>query len=271
MKTIVITGSTRGIGFNLADAFLAQGCRVVISGRTQATVDQAVAQLAARHPQSTASEASGAVVCGWSCDVSQYGQVQALWDLSVERFGRVDIWVNNAGISNMQDKLWKVEPESLREVILTNLLGLEYGSRVAMLGMLAQGGGAIYNLGGLGSTNGRKVDGLTPYATTKAGIRYFTEALALEAKDTPVIIGLLRPGMVITDMLTKQYQGDAAAWARFKRILNILADRPETVTPWMAQKILENTRSGATLSYSGTLKTMWRFISAPFSKRKIID
>ncbi len=86
-------------------------------------------------------------------------------------------------------------------LIRTNLLGTIHGSRAAMRGMLAQGGGAIYNLEGWGS-DGKRRGGLAVYGTSKCAIRYFTLALADEAAGTPVLVGTLSPGMMVTGFLT---------------------------------------------------------------------
>jgi NAD(P)-dependent dehydrogenase (short-subunit alcohol dehydrogenase family) len=77
MKSITITGSTRGIGFGLADAFLSQGCAVTISGRTRASVEEAVKELGAKH--------TGERLLGHPCDVTDLGQVKTLWDVAKER------------------------------------------------------------------------------------------------------------------------------------------------------------------------------------------
>ena len=94
MKIIVITGSTRGIGFGLADSFLSLGCAVCINGRTQTGVDLALDELKVKH--------TGDRVLGIPCDISQYDQVKSLWDRAKENFGKIDIWINNAGVSNTQ-------------------------------------------------------------------------------------------------------------------------------------------------------------------------
>ena len=91
MKTVVVTGSTRGIGLGLAENFLRRGCNVVVSGRNPETVEDIAAQLGA------AFEAQR--VAGRACDITDGAALQGLWDLARERFGRVDIWINNAGIS----------------------------------------------------------------------------------------------------------------------------------------------------------------------------
>jgi short-subunit dehydrogenase len=137
-----------------------------------------------------------------------------------------------------------------------------------MRGMLAQGFGALYNMEGMGS-DGRKHAGLTFYGTSKYAIHYFTESLALETKNTPVIVGALRPGMVITDMITDRYEHRPDEWERAKKIFNIIADRIENVTPWLAKAILANQKNGAILSYSSPWKLLWRFVSQPFVKRDL--
>lgn len=262
VKIIVITGSTRGIGYGLADSFLALGCAVVVSGRKDETVEKAVGELSARYEADR--------VFGQPCDVTDYGQVEALWDTARTRFGRIDIWINNAGIGHPQVNFWELPAERIGAVLRTNLLGAMYGSKVALQGMLNQGFGAIYNLEGLGSS-GPRVQGTSVYATSKAGLRSFDETLAQETRGTPVIVGALRPGMVITDLVTKPYEGRPDEWERAKRIFNIIADRVETVTPWLARRVLDNTKNGARISWSSTWKVMARFATAPFRKRDLFE
>jgi NAD(P)-dependent dehydrogenase (short-subunit alcohol dehydrogenase family) len=263
MKIVVVTGSTRGIGFGLADAFLSHGCGVVVSGRTQIAVDAAVAKLSARHEAQR--------LLGQACDVTDYPQVQALWDAGKARFGQVDIWINNAGIAHHVSDFNKLPPEQLKAIVETNLLGAMHGSRVALNGMKEQGFGSLYNMEGLGSSGGRQVKGLSIYGTTKAALRYFDDALMMETSGTPIIVGALQPGMTITDMLTKQYEDQPQEWEKFKIILNILSDRVETVAPWLAQKVLANTRSGVRIAWSSGGKMTWRFLTAPFVKRKVVE
>jgi NAD(P)-dependent dehydrogenase (short-subunit alcohol dehydrogenase family) len=262
MTAIVITGSTRGIGFGLSDAFLERGCRLTISGRTQEAIDRAVAALSARHGTDR--------LHGYPCDVTDFEQVQALWDAAREHWGRVDMWINNAGIAHAQAPLWKQPAEEIAAVVETNLIGAMYGAKVAMKGMLAQGSGSIYNMEGLGS-GGRRVEGLTAYGSTKAALTYLTDAMVQEAKGTPVIAGAIRPGMVATDMLTQQYKEHPERWEEAKRIFNILADRVETVAPWIADRVLANTKNGARIQWLSRGKVMGRFLTAPFAKRDVFD
>jgi NAD(P)-dependent dehydrogenase (short-subunit alcohol dehydrogenase family) len=262
VKTIVITGSTRGIGYGLADEFLKLGCQVAVSGREQANVDQAVAKLAARHGMER--------TWGVPCDVTQADQVQALWDGAQQRFGRVDVWINNAGSSTTLRPLWEQDPEAMRSVVETNLVGALNGARVALRGMLAQGSGSLYNLEGFGS-DGRIMTGMTPYGLTKYAMAYLTDALVKETKGTAIVVGALRPGMVITRLITDQYEDKPEEWERAKGIFNILADRVETVTPYLARRILSNNRTGVRIRWLSGAKSMLRFLSAPFHKRHVVD
>lgn len=261
-KNIVITGSTRGIGYGLADAFLQLGCAVTVSGRGRESTEAAVGQLAAKHDLGH--------VFGLACDVTLPAQATALWEESAARFGGVDIWVNNAGYSGEMGMVWERPAEEIQSVIATNLLGVIFGSQAALRGMQAQGHGAVYNVEGMGS-DGRKHAGLTFYGTTKYAVHYFTESLAMEAKDTPIIVGGLRPGMVATDLLRGRFKDRPEEWERTKKIFNILAERVEDVTPWLARAMLSNRRNGNILSYSSPWKMIWKFISSPIVKRQVFD
>ena len=260
MQIVVITGSTRGIGHGLADAFLDLGCSVVISGRTNEGVARAVEGLAAKY--------ESARVWGHPCDVTDYEQVQALWDAAQQHFGRVDIWINNAGLGHAQCGFCEHPEEEMRAIVETNLLGSMYGASVAMRGMLAQGFGSLYNMEGLGS-DGSRVQGLALYATTKYAIRYLTQSLVRESRGTPVLVGALSPGMVTTEFLTGQYADRPEDWERARRIFNILADKVETVTPWLARKVVSNTRTGVRFNWLTRGKVMARFLMAPFRKRDL--
>ena len=260
MKTVVITGSTQGIGYGLAEAFLAQGCRVVVSGRTAEKVDKAVNSLAEKYALD--------LIAGVPCDVTDYAQVANLWTSTEDRFGRIDIWINNAGQGNAPMDFWDLDPDLIRSVTSTNITGAMYGAKVALQGMLKQGHGALYNMEGKGS-DGSRTPGLTLYGTTKYALHYLTKSLADEVKDTAVLVGTLRPGMVVTALLTDPFVGRPQEWERVKKIFNILADRVETVAPWMVAQILNNKRNGAKIIWMTKGKVLWRFMTAGLSKRDV--
>jgi len=262
MKTIVITGSTRGIGYGLTDAFLERGCQVVVSGSKQTGVDQAVTLLAKKHNLER--------ILGHPCDVSDYSQVKTLWEASVKRFGQVDIWVNNAGQGQAMQDFWTLSYEQITQVVQVNMVGTMYGSKVAIEGMLKQGFGAVFIMEGAGST-GRIHTGMILYGSTKRGLNYLIKGLAEETAGTPVIVGGLSPGMVVTDLYQQQREQNPEEWERTKRILNIMADRVETVSPWLVDRMLENKNNGADIRWATRGKIMWRFLTAPFTKRDLFN
>ena len=260
MSIVIITGSTRGIGLGMANCFLKRGHKVVISGRDEETVKSIMSNLTADY-DSTA-------IHGIPCDMRRIEQIQGLWDATVAHFGQVDIWINNAGMAHNQEPIYEQAATLQEQVIATNILGVIYGSSIAMRGMLEQGFGAIYNMSGLGS-DGRYVKGLALYGSTKRAVDYLTRAMIKEMKGTPVMVGSLSPGMVITDLITGQYVGNPEEWAKVKGIFNILAERVEIVTPWLVNKILANKKHGASIKYLTSAKVAWRFLTAPISKRNI--
>ena len=260
MKSIVITGSTRGIGYGMAESFLARNCEVMVSGRTLDSVEAVLAQLRSSYPKDR--------VAGHPCDVKDPDQIKTLWDEAASRFGKIDVWINNAGISGPQKNIWGLSSAQVKDVVDTNISGVIYGSQIAVKGMLDQGHGSIYNMEGMGS-DGRMHGGLILYGMTKYALSYFSKGLVEETEGTPLVVGTIRPGMVATSFLTDQFKDRPEEFEKAKRIFNIIANRVEDVTPWIVDKILENDKTGKCISYMSRGKFIMRFLTAPFSKRDI--
>lgn len=260
MKTVVITGSTKGIGYAMAGEFLKSGCQVVVSGRRQEPLDRAVADLSASHGADR--------VAGFLCDVTVPSQIESLWQQSVARFSRIDIWINNAGTGHPQQPIWELDDATVRSVVESNLVGTINCCRVAVPGMLQQGGGQIYNLEGFGS-NGRVRAGIGVYGATKSAITFLSKTLVAELKDTPVQVGTIQPGMVITDLVLDQYKDNPEQLEKVKPIFNIIANPLDEVAPALVEKVLANDKSGASLEYMSTARLMMRFATARFSKRDL--
>jgi short-subunit dehydrogenase len=259
-KTIVITGSTKGIGYGLAEEFLKRGQNVVVSGRNQERLDKAVATLSADHNNVTSC----------FCDVTILKDNEKLFTFAKEKFGHVDIWINNAGVAHAMTNVWELPLDVIQDSVNANVYGSIYGSRVAIQGMLEQeDGGWIYNLEGFGS-GGRTMAGLSVYGMTKAAAAFFGKSLAKEVKDTPVNVATIQPGMVITDMVTGQYKTPEEL-NKVKPIFNIIANRLNDVVPWIAEKILTNQKNGAVLEFQPRWKLLLRFATAPFIKRNVFD
>jgi len=255
-KSVVVTGSTRGIGFGLAREFLRAGCSVTVIGRTPAAVEKAMAELG-----------GGDRLTGVAGDVSRRTDVQVMWDHAVATFGKVDIWINNAGIDLTPMPFWETSEEDLRKIIDVNLIGCMNGDAVAITGMLAQGFGYVWNMEGFGSS-GMTSPGKAPYGSTKYALTYLTKSLIKELKDKPVGIGYLSPGIVVTDLLINDLSPEQLK--KLARTYNILGDTVETVTPMLAQGVLETDKSGKRVAWLTPAKAGMRFATARFKKRDVL-
>ena len=165
-KIAVITGSTRGFGHAIAVELLKAGGKVVVSGRTQPAVDKAVETLRKL-----------GVVEGISCDVSIPEQVYALARFAVEKFGELDIWVNNAGYTTAAGGVIDFPPEEALATLKTNCLGTLNGTQAALAVMLPRRQGTLVNIYGRGSDL-RPASPSGLYGATKAWITSFTRTLA---------------------------------------------------------------------------------------------
>lgn len=260
MAVAVITGSTRGIGLGMAREFLKRGHSVVVSGRAQASVDEAV--------QALSGDVTGdAKVVGQPCDVGDLAQVQALWDAAIKHLGRVDYWINNAGLIHVYKNLVDLPTEEFERIIRTNLTGVMHGTQVATNGLKAQdGGGWIYNMEGFGS-NGMTRPGITLYGTTKRAVTYFTKCAIKELKDTPVKVGFIQPGIVMTDLGMGETKNLPKEERRKKKFLMILGDTVEDVTTFIVENVLANTKHGKRIDWLTFPKILLRLLKQPFVKR----
>jgi glucose 1-dehydrogenase len=230
-RIAVITGGSRGLGYAIAQAYSAAGAAVVIAGRSQATLDKAVGGLLN----------GGARASGLAVDVGNYEQVEALAEHAVKAFGRIDIWVNNAGIGAPFGPVIQVPPDAFVQVVNTNILGTYYGSYAALRRFVAQGSGKLINLVGRGA-DGKPVPYQIAYTTSKVWVRTFTLALADETKQASAAgIGIyaFNPGMVLTDMLTDIHviEGSEEKLSRFPTIVRMWgkpAEVPAAKAVWIA-------------------------------------
>lgn len=262
MKSVVITGSTRGIGLYMAKEFLKSGCNVTVSGRSE------------NLPEDTRKELSGFLerVLYVPCNVRSKAELEQLWKTSCDKWGSVDFWINNAGRNCPYEFVWDTGEAYVDSVIDTNIKGVIYGSQIAAKNMASQGSGQIWNMEGLGSNNMIQVKTIL-YGTTKHALTYFTRGLAKELEGTGVKAGRLSPGMMLTDFITKTPDGTKSPvieQQNFQKIFNILADRPETVAAFFVPRILANTKNDAHVVWLTTAKAMARFTSAPFKKRRLL-
>ena len=188
---VLITGALTGIGRATALAFAHEGARIVVSGRR----DEAGQALA------TELRALGAAAEFVRADVRREDDVRALVDKTVERFGRLDIAVNNAGTEGQPGPLTEQSPETYAATFDTNVLGTILSLKHEMRVMLAQGHGNIVNLS---STMGsRGAAGASMYVASKHAVEGLTKAAALEGAAAGVRVNAVAPGPVETEMLSR--------------------------------------------------------------------
>ena len=261
MKTVVITGSARGFGFNLAKFFREYGYNVVISDLKEENLINAKEELE--------KIKSNGKVSYKICNVSSYQDLEDLMKFSVNEYKNVDIWINNAGVNQSQKALWELSKSEIDTLLDVDLRGTIYGSCIAMREMEKNGSGAIYNIEGYGSNNAHML-GLNMYGTSKRAVTHFTESLALESeeKKTNVIVGKLSPGIMITDFTTHSLGNDLINLSdKTKKVYNILGDTPETVGKFLVDKMVSNTKNNVKINWLTNWKAFIRFLTAPFNKR----
>jgi NAD(P)-dependent dehydrogenase (short-subunit alcohol dehydrogenase family) len=202
-KGIVITGGATGIGFALAKQFAGHGGRIVIAARRRQRLDQAAAALAA----------DGTDVSVFQCDVSDRGQVEALADFAWQRFGQVDVIVNNAGVGPIASTVVDANRDDVQRVFDVNLFGVWNGVSVFGQRFIEQGTpAAIYNVG---SENCffRAVPLGAGYTASKHAVLVMTEALRDELPDH-IDVSLICPGLVKSELSEATNDGmDTDAYA----------------------------------------------------------
>ncbi len=190
-RVAIITGAGRGIGHATARRFAREGARVVLFSRTAATLDKVAAEIAR----------DGSPVVAIAGDVSREEQVSALFREVMERFGRVDILVNCAGVVAVRP-FAEMDAATWDSVLDVNLRGTFLCCREAFRIMTEQHSGVILNLSSLSGVKGvEKFPGLSAYNVSKAGVASLTEILAVEGKPYNVRVCAVSPGAVDTEML----------------------------------------------------------------------
>ena len=197
-KVAVVTGGTRGIGRGIVEAFLEEGARVVLNGRSLAKGEAALGELRQRE---RAHFISG--------DVTQEGDVRSVIDGAVERFGRLDIVVNNAGGSLALSPIVDLETEDWNHTILWNLSATFWGAKYALRHMIPQGSGRIINLSSVEGKHGKA--GISAYVAAKHAINGLTKSAAKEVGTLGITVNAICPGLVPTDALRENGPAAAAA------------------------------------------------------------
>ncbi|MFC6825062.1 SDR family NAD(P)-dependent oxidoreductase [Halopelagius fulvigenes] len=195
-ETAIITGSSQGIGKGIAERFAAEGANVVVNSRSQDRADEVAEAIAD----------DGGTAIGVEADVTDEGAMEALVETTVERFGSVDVMVNNAGLTILGEA-HEFDIEEWRKVVDVDLVGTFIGCQAAGRRMMEQEkGGAILNISSLMGSRG--LQKRSPYCAAKAGVNNLTQTLAVEWAEHDIHVNALAPGFIWTE-ITEQTQGSA--------------------------------------------------------------
>jgi 3-oxoacyl-[acyl-carrier protein] reductase len=186
-KVAIVTGGGRGIGLAIARLRAEDGASVVVSGRDAARLEAAVKEL----------EALGVPALGIPADAAKREDVDRLLDATRERFGRIDVVVNNAGITRDQ-LLVRMKDDDWDQVLDTNLRGVFLMTRAASKVMMRQRSGRIINIASAAGVMGNP--GQVNYSAAKAGVIGLTKAAARELAHWNILVNAVAPGLIETDM-----------------------------------------------------------------------
>ena len=202
-QTAVITGAGRGIGRAIALAYAREGARLALAARSETELQDAVA----------AVSDLGAEAIAVPTDVTSQADTERLAQRVVDRFGRIDVLVNNAGISGPVGPLQGNDVGEWVSTITVNLTGTFLVCRAVIPAMLERSGGKIINLSGAGATNAWS--NMSAYCSSKAAVVRLTEVLAQELADSGITVNALGPGSVHTSMWDRMTVQAAEAGADF--------------------------------------------------------
>ncbi len=188
-KVAIITGSSRGIGFAIAESFVREGAKVMVCGSRQESADRAVAKIAERYPD--------ADVAGIGFNINDSEEIRHMVDVVVDRWGRIDVLVNNAGVTSTKS-IFEMSDDDFTSILDINLVGPFKIIREVARVMKDNGGGSIVNTSSMVGTYGGKMQ--TAYSSSKFGINGLTKSCAKELGQYGIRVNAVAPGAVATDM-----------------------------------------------------------------------
>ena len=261
MKTVVITGSARGLGLEMAKCFRGKNFNVVISDLFKKDLENAKKVL-------LKVKGTGDIDY-FVCDITRESDIVNLINKTKKKYGKIDFWINNAGVNQPSKMIWELSSEEIDRMLEIDLKGTMVASKLIVKEMIEQNSGSIYNVEGHGS-NDAIIPGLSVYGTAKRAVTYFTMALAkeVESMNVNVMVGRLSPGIMITDFIVHSFRDNKLELSnKNKKVYNILGDYPDTVAKFLVNKMLVNTNNNVRINWLTNRKAALRFMTAVFNKR----
>ncbi len=217
-KVAIVTGSSRGLGKQIAKVFAREGAAVMVTARAEetgelpGTIHQTVHEI----------EQAGGEAVAVRCDIGVEADVQRLVNIVMDRYGQVDIIVNNA-VTRVPTKLIETTTSEMRRILEVNVLGPFMICKYAMPGMMERRRGNIINIKSTDSLQPRSV-GNTAYKVSKAALTQFTAELALEVKEYGIAVnafhggGLITEGSAANQLRTRQLYGEMGVSKKFPKL-----------------------------------------------------
>lgn len=190
-KIIVITGGSQGFGKSLASAFKKEGANVIISSHEKKNLELTAKEL------STDS---------FIADVASIEDIKRLAEYVIQKYGKIDIWINNAGIQIAPSKVEEINIEKLHHLFDVNFFGYFYGCHVALTQMKKQNSGVIININSTAGLDGKPE--ISAYSSSKFAIKGLTESMRKEVKDLNIKVYGIFPGGMQTDIYKEKYPED---------------------------------------------------------------
>ncbi|KAF1071316.1 SDR family NAD(P)-dependent oxidoreductase [Variovorax sp.] len=207
-RVAVVTGGASGVGLALARQLLEAGARVAIVDRDEAALDRALEGLDARD------------AIGVAADVAQEADVQRYVDTALRKFGRIDLFHNNAAIVGPQSSLLDFRMQDFERIFAVNVRGVLLGMQAVARAMRAQGGGTMVNTASVsGQRSSRAEAGLGVYGASKAAVIRMTQQAALEFAPLGIRINAICPGPIDTPLLRSTFLVDGRTEAQAEAAL----------------------------------------------------
>ena len=214
-KIIIVTGGSQGFGKELSRSFINNGSKVIVSSHEKESLEL------------TASELS---TDSFIADVTSFEDIKKLGEYVVQKYGKIDIWINNAGIQIAPSLVEEINIDKLHHLFDVNFFGYFYGCQVALTQMKKQNCGVIININSTAGLDGKSE--ISAYSSSKFAIKGLTESIRKEVKDLNIQVYGIFPGGMQTDIYKEKYPEDISEYMEVNTVVekvmnNLKSDNPE--------------------------------------------